>query len=82
MAKTFHRIAKGMGRQYGNRNMKGIWTESAGMNDSYGASEWGIMGLKKKKKKKEREREGQISNGKVCIYDNQTASVSILFTKI
>jgi hypothetical protein len=26
--------------------------------------------------------EGQISNGKVCIYDNQTASVSSLFTKI
>jgi hypothetical protein len=31
---------------------------------------------------KKKQGEGQNSNGKVCIYDNQTASVSILFTNI
>jgi hypothetical protein len=46
------------------------------MNDSCGVSEWGIM------EEKKIQEEGQILDRKVCIYDNQTASVSILFTKI
>jgi hypothetical protein len=38
MAKTFHRITTSIGRHNNNRNMKGIWTERAGMNDSCGVS--------------------------------------------
>jgi hypothetical protein len=56
--------------------MKGIWTERAGMSDSLGFQNEELWEWNKNLG------EGQISSGMVCIYDNQTASVSILFTKI
>jgi hypothetical protein len=45
------------------RNVKGTGTEGAGMNDSCGVSEWGIMEMKKKKNPRRRRRTNLRSKG-------------------